>query len=70
MEDVGLLIAKERVKNNLSRVKLAEKVGCSARSIEYWESGKRKISLENAEKILKVLNIKIIIGEGNIIYEQ
>lgn len=68
--EIGLIIAKERVKNNLSRGKLADKVGCTARAIEYWESGKRKISLENADKILKALNIKIIIGEGDIICEQ
>ncbi|WP_455799908.1 helix-turn-helix domain-containing protein [Clostridium butyricum] len=30
--------------------------------MEYWESGKRSISLENADKIFKALNIRITIG--------
>ncbi|MBS5982310.1 MAG: helix-turn-helix transcriptional regulator [Clostridium butyricum] len=60
--NIGLMISKERVKNNLSRKKLAEKIGCTSRAIEYWESGKRSISLENADKIFKALNIRITIG--------
>lgn len=62
MEDVGLLIARERIRNNLSREKLAQKVGCTAKAIKYWEEGRRKISLENANKILEALKINIIIG--------
>ena len=60
--NIGLMISKERVKNNLSRKKLAEKIGCTSRAIAYWESGKRSISLENADKIFKALNIRITIG--------
>lgn len=60
--NIGLMISEERVKNNLSRKKLAEKIGCTSRAIEYWESGKRSISLENADKIFKALNMKITIG--------
>lgn len=60
--NIGLMIAIERTKQNLSTKKLAELVGCSSRAIEYWESGKRSISLENADKIFKALNMKITIG--------
>ncbi|WP_455796660.1 hypothetical protein [Clostridium butyricum] len=28
-------------------------MGCTSRAIEYWESGKRSISLENADKIFQ-----------------
>ncbi|WP_315074126.1 helix-turn-helix transcriptional regulator [uncultured Clostridium sp.] len=63
--DIGLMIATERTKNNLSTKKLAEAVGCSSRAIEYWESGKRKISLENADKIFKALGKTLIIGVKN-----
>lgn len=63
--DIGLMIATERTKNNLSTKKLAEAVGCSSRAIEYWESGKRKISLENADKVFKVLGKTLIIGVKN-----
>ncbi|AGF56444.1 transcriptional regulator with XRE-family HTH domain [Clostridium saccharoperbutylacetonicum] len=63
--NIGLMIATERTKNNLSTRKLAETVGCSSRAIEYWESGKRKISLENADKIFKALGKTLTIGVKN-----
>lgn len=59
---LGLLIMNERIKNNISRQKLAEKAGCTTRAIEYWENGERGISLEYADKIFKALNTKITIG--------
>lgn len=60
--NIGLMIAIERTKQNLSTKKLAELVGCSSRAIEYWEAGKRRISFEYADKIFKALNMKITIG--------
>lgn len=60
--NIGLIISTERIKNNLSREKLAKKVGCTSRAIEYWENGKRNISLENADKIFKALGTTLTIG--------
>ncbi|MGN2337934.1 helix-turn-helix transcriptional regulator [Clostridium cagae] len=67
---VGELIEKERIKNNISKTKLAEKVGCTSRAINYWENGERSISLENADKIFKELGIAITIGSGSKFNEQ
>lgn len=63
--NIGATIAAERTKANLSTKKLAEAAGCSPRAIEYWESGKRKISLENADKIFKALGKTLTIGVKN-----
>lgn len=63
--NVGLIISEERMKHNLSRNILAKKVGCTSRAIEYWENGKRNISLENADKIFKALGITLTIGLKN-----
>lgn len=63
--NIRLMIATEKTKNNLYTKKLAEAVGCSSRDIEYWESGKRKISLENVEKVFKALGKTFIIGVKN-----
>ena len=60
--NIGLMIATERTKANLSREKLAQAAGCTSRAIEYWEDGKRGISLENADKIFKALGKTITIG--------
>ncbi|NOW07839.1 helix-turn-helix domain-containing protein [Clostridium beijerinckii] len=63
--DIGLMIATERTKQNLSTKKLAEAAGCSSRAIEYWEAGKRKISFEYADKIFKALGKTLTIGSKN-----
>lgn len=62
---IGKIIEKERIEANLSREKLAKAVGCTSRAIEYWENGKRGISLENADKLFKALGKSIIIGIKN-----
>ncbi|MFT8347702.1 helix-turn-helix transcriptional regulator [Clostridium saccharoperbutylacetonicum] len=63
--NIGLMIATERTKANLSTKKLADAVGCSSRAIEYWEAGKRKISFEYADKIFKALGKTVTIGIKN-----
>lgn len=62
MDKVGLMIAQERVKKNMSKASLAKLVGCSTRAIEYWESDERGISLDNANKIFIALGVTIKIG--------
>lgn len=63
--DIGLMIATERTKANLSTKKLAEAVGCSSKAIKYWEAGKRGISFEYADKIFRALGKTITIGAKN-----
>ncbi|OOM82009.1 helix-turn-helix protein [Clostridium puniceum] len=63
--NIGLMIATERTKANLSREKLAQAAGCTSIAIEYWESGKRGISLEYADKVFKALGKTITIGAKN-----
>lgn len=60
--DIGLMIAKERIKRNMSKRKLAKLIGCTERAVEYWESGERNISLKHLDKILKAFNMTMRIG--------
>ena len=60
--EIGKMIEKERKSKNISKVKLAEMIGCTARAIDYWENGTRNISLENADKIFKALETTLTIG--------
>lgn len=62
-EKVGNLIKEERKKQGIRVSELAKKVGVTRRAIQYWESGGRGISLENADKVLDALNISIVIGK-------
>ncbi|WP_252224616.1 MULTISPECIES: helix-turn-helix transcriptional regulator [unclassified Clostridium] len=59
---IGEIIEKERINKNISKIKLAKMVGCTTRAIDYWESDKRSISLENADKIFKALGTTVTIG--------
>lgn len=62
-ENIGLLIKQIRTKNNISRTELAKKAGCTRKAIEYWEKGQRTMSIENADKIFKALDISVTIGK-------
>lgn len=60
----GKILQNERKKKGISQAKLAEMTGLTIRAISYWENGKRKMTLENADKVFKALNTKIIVGQG------
>jgi transcriptional regulator with XRE-family HTH domain len=60
VKDVGLLIQKERLKQGISIRELAEKVGCSGRTIQYIEQSKRTPGFYMANDILDALGISII----------
>lgn len=63
--NINKIIKEEREKQGMSQQTLAEKAGFSRKTIEYWESGKRGIKLENADSVLKALGLSITIGIKN-----
>lgn len=65
MTNLGMILKEERVKKGLSQEKLAEMAGVTKRAIIYWENGKRKMSVESADKVFKVLNVTINIGNNS-----
>lgn len=58
----GNLLQQERVKSGLSQQKLADLSGVTKRAIAFWESGRRKMTLESAEKVFGALKVKVTIG--------
>lgn len=59
----GKFLKEQRIKKKISQEKLAKDAGVSKRAIAYWESGKKKMSLESAEKVFKALHVSVVIGE-------
>lgn len=55
---------EERIRQGLSQQELAEAAGVSKRAIAYWENGKRKMSVESADKIFRNLHKGIVIGKS------
>ena len=59
---VGEYLKEQREQQGLSHAKLAKAAGVSKRSLIYWEQGAKEISLDNADKVLKALNVSLTIG--------
>lgn len=58
----GEILQNERKRQGISRKKLSEMTGFTVRAISYWETGKREISLKNADAVAQALKIAIKIG--------
>ena len=61
IQDLGEIIRMHRKAARLSRVQLAELAGVGKSVIYDIEKGKESVQLDTLQKILKVLNIKIIL---------
>lgn len=62
--EVRELIKSERERQGISQRKLGRMAGCSGRIIALWEKGERKaITVDLADRILKVLNLSVTIGK-------
>lgn len=59
----GKILQNERKRKGISQQKLAEMTGVTVRTISYWENGKRKMTLENADKVFKALQVSISVGK-------
>lgn len=59
----GKKFREERERQGLTRKQVAEKMGVTKQAVYYWENEQKKISLENADKYAKALNITICIGK-------
>lgn len=61
--DFGKYLKEERIRQGISQQKLADESGVTRRSIVYWETGKKKMNVESADKVFKALHISVTIGE-------
>lgn len=64
------LIKEERVRQGLSLRELARKAGVSDSAIHNWEKGRNKLTVENADKILKALGLTISIGKESDLHKK
>lgn len=57
--NLGEIMKRERIKQGLSQQRLA---GVTDRAISLWETGKREMRVDSADKIFKALGISVVIG--------
>lgn len=61
-EKFAIVLKNARESAGVNKCELSRKTGFSVRAIHYWEKGEQRISLEDADKILKALNVELKIG--------
>lgn len=63
-EEILRIIVKEMEKEPLRAKDIAEKIGCTKRTVNYWKSGLRTtITLDMADKALKALGLTVTLGK-------
>ena len=58
-------ISRARQDRGMTQEALAEKAGVTIRSITYWENGKKKMTVDSADKVFCALGEKYVIGDKN-----
>lgn len=63
IKEFSIILRENRKQRGISQSELAKKAGFTKRAIQYWEKGKKSISLENADRLLTALGVEIKIGK-------
>lgn len=57
----GEYLKKERLRQGKTRKEIAEAVGVTERTVQYWENDQRNLTLNNAAKLAVALGMNISI---------
>lgn len=63
MKDYGKILKKYRKEQKMTQKQLADLAGVTDRAIYFWESGKRKMGIEYADKVFAALGVSVVIGK-------
>lgn len=66
MKNIGDIIKEIRVKKNISRVELAEKINVSYSALQHWEHNRRDINLYYLKNICSEMNIEVSIDGSSL----
>ena len=61
-EQIFSYINPKREEQGISKKDFTKMIGCTQRAFQYWERGDRRISLDTADKAVKVLGVSAVIG--------
>ena len=62
-ENFGEVLRQAREAQGLTKTELAERSGFTLRAVQYWEQGRKNITLENAVRLLDALGLELVITE-------
>lgn len=60
--ELGKILKEKRIEKCMTQAELAKRAGVTVRAITYWESGKKKMTVESADKVFCALGVKLLIG--------
>ncbi|MGF6376882.1 DNA-binding transcriptional regulator YiaG [Clostridiales Family XIII bacterium PM5-7] len=61
--EIVKLVKEKREDLELTRADLARMLGCTTRIVRYWENGERGMSIDMADKALRLLGISYTLGK-------
>ena len=59
----GEFLKRVREAKGLTKTELAARSGFTLRAVQYWEQGRKNITLENAALLLDALGLELVITE-------
>lgn len=59
----GKILQNARRRKGITQDELSKMTGFTSRMISYWETGKKDITFEHADKVAKALGITVTIGK-------
>ena len=62
-ENFGEVLRQAREAEGLTKTELAARSGFTLRAVQYWEQGRKNITLENAVRLLDALGLELVIKE-------
>lgn len=60
------ILRQARQTKGITQEQLAECAGFTSRAVQYWEQGKKNITLENAAKLLDALGLELKIEDKQV----
>lgn len=60
-ENFGEVLRQAREAQGLTKTELAKRSGFTLRAVQYWEQGRKNITLENAALLLDALGLEVVI---------
>ena len=62
-QQFGEVLRQAREAEGMTKTELANRTGFTLRAVQYWEQGKKNITLENASKLLDALGLELTITD-------
>ena len=60
-ENFGEVLRQAREAQGLTKTELAKRSGFTLRAVQYWEQGRKNITLENATRLLDALGLELVV---------